>query len=117
MVERGDGFGQGECLVFDDQADAGGQFQIACHPCRDGQRHKRIQGVTVFLGQFAAAGIGRFAVGRDMRVLRHPYRIESAFFRSNRQLINRHRVVGDEGKQSDFHGGLASSWFFARKLD
>ena len=94
LVERGDGLGRDDRIVLRHQADAGAEQKLLGRRRREGQSHERIVGMRIALGQLAAAGERRAPAERDVGVLGHEQRIETAILERTRQFGEVDAVVG-----------------------
>src|ERR1700681_4878777 len=69
-----------------------------------GQRHERVHHVVILLRQLTARRKRRLSRHRDMRMLRRPYRLETALLERPGQLARAHRVVGKKHRRAKQHG-------------
>jgi hypothetical protein len=91
-------------VALHDQADAGGDQQLAGGRGRRGECDERVVGVAVLARQLAAAGIRRRAADRDVRVLGDEQRLEPVLLDHPRQLVRLDRVLGGKREDADLHG-------------
>jgi hypothetical protein len=103
LVEAGDTFRGDDRIALGNEADAGAENQLAGRRCGEGQRDKRVVGVGVALRQVTAARERALAAHRDVGVLGHEQRFETALFERLRQLDNVDAVIGREIENADPH--------------
>ena len=105
---------QDDGVALDDETDAGAHLEPLGRGRGRHQRHERVEGVPVVLGQRRAAGPGRLAAGRDVRVLGHEQRLEAPVLAGARELVDADGVVGGEHEDAQVHRILPSRIVRAR---
>ena len=102
-VGAGDGAGEVDEVVLENEADAGAERDLA-GPCSgDADGDERIHHVEVGAGELAAVRIVAFARRRDVGVLGVPHGCEAAFFEFLRQVAWVDAAVVIACQVSEFH--------------
>ena len=103
-VGAGDGAGEVDEVVLEDEADAGAQRDPA-GPCGgDADGDEGVHHVEVGAGELAAVRVGALAGRRDVRVLGVPHRGEAAFFEFLREIAWVDAAVVIACQVSELHG-------------
>lgn len=105
QVEGGHLLGRVDRVALRDQGDPGAQQQAPGDGGDHGQGDEGVEGAVVHLRQFAAPGIGALAAHRDVAVLRDEQRVERPFLQGGPERGGADALVGDEGRDPDFHDG------------
>src|SRR5215470_7301691 len=103
LVDRGHEFGGLDNVALLNEGHAGAEFDSLGHLTGRGQNHERVHGVVIGFGHLASAREGRLARQRDMRVLGHPDRLETALLKRASKLRRWHRIIGKEHRAAEMH--------------
>src|SRR5262249_30096780 len=109
LVKRGDELCRLDRVALDDQAHPGAELEPPGRGGGRAQRNKRIHHIVVLALEFAAAWHVETAVNRDVRVLGHPQRLETALLERRSELGGGDRVFGEEDRSADVHGNAPLS--------
>ena len=105
--ERRHLLGQHDRIALDDQADAGAQPDRVGYRRRVRERHERIVGLPVVVGQPAPRSLQK--AERNVGVLRHPHRLQTALLGGACQLTGLNRVLRGENVNAVQHGSQRST--------
>jgi hypothetical protein len=104
LVQRSDKLGRLDRVALDNEVDGCAQLEAGSDARRRAKRDERVHHVKVLLGQRRfALRMGKPAGDRNVRMFRHPERVETTLFERHRKLGRRYRVVGEEDRSTDFH--------------
>jgi hypothetical protein len=104
LVQRSDKLGGLNRVALDNEADGCAQLEVGGDGRRRAKRDERVHHVKVLLGQRRfALRVGKPAGDRNVRMFRHPQRVETTLFERHRKLGRRYRVVDEEDRSTDFH--------------